>query len=72
MVVLKIKVWIYQFIGLYLAEKEELEYVTSKKFWKSFIKIYTAKGNDMSPETVQALLIGLWQLKHGFTRASRR
>lgn len=67
--VIKIKAWLYQKTGLYLAYKEELEYTTSKEFWKQFVKIYSNKNNDMSPRDVQGLLIGTWQCEHGFYRA---
>jgi hypothetical protein len=68
MTILKIKAFIYQRTGIYLANKEELEYVTSKEFWKHFKKIVLHKKNDLNMETVQGLLIGLWQSKHGFYR----
>lgn len=67
--ILKLKAFIYQKTGIYLAHKEELEYITSKEFWKSFIKIVGHKKNDMSPRNAQGLLIGLWQAKNGFVRA---
>lgn len=69
MTILKIKAFIYQKTGIYLADKEELEYITSKAFWKEFIRIYTHKANDMGPRDVQGLLIGSWQCRHGFYRA---
>lgn len=69
MTLLKIKAFIYQKTGIYLADKQELEYITSKAFWKEFIKICTHKDNDMAPRDVQGLLIGMWQCKHGFYRA---
>lgn len=53
-----------------MASKEELNYVTSQKFWKSFMKIAKDHKNDMSCNDIQFLLIGLWQIKHGFGRPS--
>lgn len=72
MKVLKLKAKIYQWTGIYLAHLEENEYLQSKEFWKSFIKIIKNKKNDMSPSLVQGLLIGLWQSKHGFYREWKR
>jgi hypothetical protein len=65
---LKIKAWIYQKTGIYLAHKEELEYITSPAFWKKFMKIVKHKDNDMAPRDIQGLLIGIWQGEHGFYR----
>lgn len=65
--ILKIKAKIYRLTGIYLAEKEELEYITSKKFWKSFTKM-ALKNPNMRFQIVQGMLIGLWQCKHGFYR----
>lgn len=66
--ILKIKAFIYQKTGLYLAHKEELEYISSDSFWRQFRKIYLHKTNDMGMKNVQGILIGLWQCKHGFYR----
>lgn len=66
--ILKLKAFIYQRTGLYLANKEELDYIISKEFWKAFTRIITKKKNDMRPEDVQGLLIGMWQVKHGLYR----
>src|SRR5580698_7258270 len=63
---LKLKAIIYKYTGLFLAYKEEHEYVQSKEFWKSFIKVSTS--NDMDLRNTQGLLIGMWQAKHGFGR----
>lgn len=68
---LKLKVKLYQWFGIYFASKEELEYIKSKEYWKSFRKMLRSKKNDMSPENVQGLLIGCWQAKHGFYRPIR-
>lgn len=69
---LAIKAWIYQKTGIYLAQKEELEYITSDSFWRRFRKIYMHKDNDMGMGNVQSLLIGSWQCEQGFYRAFRR
>ena len=70
--ILKIKAFLYQKTGLYLAHKEELEYVTSKDFWKKFMKMLLHKDNDMRPRDIQGLLIGMWQCEHGFYRRIKR
>lgn len=72
MSILKLKGIIYQKTGIYLASKEELEYIKSDEFWKSFMKMITHKANDMSGSNIQGLLIGLWQTKYGFYRAMKR
>jgi hypothetical protein len=69
---IKLKAKLYQVFGIYLASKEELEYIKSKEFWKSFRKILGSKKNDMSPQDIQGLLIGCWQAKHGFYRPMKR
>lgn len=65
---IKIKAFIYKKTGIYLAQKEELDYLKSKEFWKSFMKIASHKKNDLAPRDIQGILIGLWQVKHGFYR----
>lgn len=69
---LKLKSLIYKYTGLYLADKEELEYITSRECWKKLMKIAKNKKNDMSLENIQGLLIGMWQAEHGFARPSSR
>lgn len=70
--IIRAKSWIYRKFGIYLAHKEELEYVTSKEFWKDIVKLYKHKDNDMSFMDLQGLLIGMWQVKHKFYRKFRR
>ena len=71
MSILKIKSFIYRKTGVYLAHKEELEYITSKEFWKTFLKIAGHEENDMAPRDIQGLLIGMWQADHRFVRRYR-
>lgn len=66
--VLHIKSFMYRYFGVFLANKEESEFLQSKEFWKSFLKIYKNSKNDMSPSQIQGLLIGLWESDHGFGR----
>jgi len=65
---IRIKAKLYQWFGIRLFYKEQLDYLESKEFWKAFMKIMLNPKNDMSPINVQGLLIGLWQVKHGFAR----
>jgi len=68
--ILKLKSFIYRQTGIYLAHREELAYINSEEFWKSFAKIISKEG--MRPRDVQGLLIGLWQVDHGFHRPYNR
>ena len=69
MMLLGIKALVYQKTGIYLAYKEELEYVTSKEFWKSYVKLSKKRSLDLTGRNLQGLLIGLWQAKNGFYRS---
>lgn len=66
------KAKIYQYFGLYLAKKEECEYIQSEEFWKKFKEITSDPECDMSFRDVQGLLIGLWQADLGYCRAISR
>lgn len=69
--VLKLKAVFYRYTGIYLADKEENDYLSSEEFWKDFER--TAKScNDCGPRNVQGLLIGIWQAKYGFARPMSR
>lgn len=65
---IKLKAIIYKYTGLYLAHREELEYITSDECWKFLTKIAKNKKNDMTAKTAQGLSIGLWQADNGFAR----
>lgn len=66
--VLKIKAKIYRYAGIYLAHKEENDYLGSKEFWDKFCALLTHPENDLSMRGAQGLLIGIWQADHGFAR----
>jgi hypothetical protein len=66
--ILNFKRLVYKYTGIFLAHKEELEYIRSDEFWKKFLKIINSKKNDMDSEAIQSLLIGSWQTHNGFTR----
>lgn len=70
--ILRIKVFIYQRTGIYLAHMEELRYIKSESFWKQFWEIEDSENNDLSARDIQGLLIGSWQCGNGFYRAFRR
>ena len=65
---LKLKSKIYKYTGIYLADREENDYLKSDEFWKRFIKIIKSKNNDIGPRNVQGILIGMWQAHNGFAR----
>lgn len=69
---LKLKILIYRYFGLYLATREELDYITSRDFWKEWAKMDEHTDNDMTPRDIQGLLIGMWQAKYGFARPMSR
>jgi hypothetical protein len=64
--ILKIKALIYRYTGIYLAYREELEYLTSYEFWTKFKKMSTRKANDLSLVDIQSIILGMWQADHGF------
>lgn len=66
---LQLKAFVYRYTGIYLANQEQLEYMESKEFWKSFMVIASDPTNDMSPRAIQGLLIGVWQANAGLVIA---
>lgn len=68
--ILKLKAIIYRHTGIYLAHKEQLDYMESREFWIAFYEMLdtVAKEDDLTLRDVQGLLIGMWQAKHGFYR----
>jgi len=66
--VLRLKSILYRYTGVFLAHKEELEYIDSKKYWKAFMKIAVHKENDLSPRDIHGTLLGSWQAHNGFSR----
>ena len=65
--ILKIKVLIYRYLGIYLADKEENDYIHSKEFWQAFQRM-RKKNKDIDDRNVFGILCGLWQADHGFSR----
>jgi hypothetical protein len=55
---LKLKAKIYQYTGIYLAQKEEQEYINSL--------------SETRKEHFSGLMVGLWQAKNGFYNQSYR
>ncbi len=66
---LKTKSLIYRHTGIYLAHKEELDYIESSEYWLKFRKIVLSKSNDMHMSEVHSFLVGSWQVEHGFATA---
>lgn len=65
---LKLKALIYKYTGWFFAYKEQSEFLESAKFWKQMRKALKNKKNDMGPQALQGLFIGMWQVEHGFYR----
>lgn len=65
MKLLKLKAKIYQYTGIYLAQKEELKMLKSKSFWQEFCRLQETFA-DM--RELQSFMIGDWQSRKGFTR----
>lgn len=65
---LKLKSIIYRYTGIYLAHKEENDYLTSEQFWIDHQ--LTVKHNDwnMGDCDAQGLLIGTWQSRNKLYR----
>lgn len=64
--VLILKGVFYRYTGVYLAQKEELEYLTSREFWDEFMRIASHPENDLYPRDIQGILIGTWQIRSGY------
>lgn len=62
-----LKAKIYQLTGIFLAQKEELEYLKSEDFWRKFNELSSLNTN-MDKRDIQGLLIGGWQAMYGFYR----
>lgn len=65
---LKTKALVYRYTGWYFADEEENDYLQSDEFWKKMRKALKNKKNDMGPQSLQGLFIGMWQCEHGFHR----
>lgn len=64
---LRIKSIVYRYTGIYLAYREEVEYLNSRAFRKEFDRSLK-HFDDTHPLDVQGILIGMWQSKHHFYR----
>ena len=69
---LKIKAKIYQYTGVFLAEKEFNEYLQSDQYLEDFYRLELHYNNDdldpLSFKDLQGILIGTWELDNGFFR----
>lgn len=65
--ILSLKGILYRYTGIFTAEEEELDYLTSDEFWEEFIDIQKEFPKE-HPANIQAIVLGGWQLKHGFYR----
>lgn len=67
MILLKIKSFIYNLTGIYLAHREENDYCDSEAYWKQYNETVAVYSDDpLSPRALHGLLVGHWQAKHGF------
>ena len=66
--ILQFKSYIYRYTGIYLAHKEELEYLSDDKLWNDMELRLKAPDNDMSLANWVSVEIGMWQACHGFCR----
>lgn len=69
---LKIKAAIFRYTGIFLAYKEQSEYLESDEFWTSYHNIAFNPENDMNASNIQGMLIGCWQANYGFYRPAFR
>jgi hypothetical protein len=67
MTLLRFKAIVYKYTGVYLAHKEQCEYMNSDSYWKNMAQI-TKKNKDMGAKETNGLLIGMWQADYGFVR----
>lgn len=70
---LKLKAFIYQTTGIFLASREQLDYVDSDEFWAFFQKelqeqMWQEEHRFYGPRFIYGILVGSWQMKHGFVR----
>ncbi len=65
---LKTKGLIYRLSGVYLAKKEESEYIASKKAQDYIAYISGIPENELTVEDATGLVIGLWQAEGKFHR----
>jgi len=68
--ILSIKSDIYRFTGLYLAHKEELDYIGSHTYWRQFVAIAKYERDGIGVRDIHGLLVGMWQVKHCLVRPS--
>lgn len=64
--ILKIKAFIYRLTGIYLAHKEEKNYLRSKLFWKELNEIALRPDNTLTVEAIANDLIKTWHYRNGF------
>lgn len=65
---MNLKPFIYRYFGIYLASKEELEYVKSREIWQLIDSKDLAGEDELSSRDRQGLAIGLWQADQGYGR----
>ena len=68
MTILKLKSIFYRYTGIFLAYKEQRNYLQSGEFSKKFSKIYNHKDHDMNVRNTIRLIVGMWEADNGFAR----
>ena len=68
---LKLKAFIYKKTGIYLAHKEENDYINSYEYWEQFEKFLDPEVG-LTLAGTHGLVIGVWQANNGFTRPLSR
>lgn len=66
MTLLKLKAKIYHYTGIYLAYREQCDYMESADYLKYLTAPNGTDSEEFSIETKASLAVGLWQARHGF------
>lgn len=67
--ILRIKSFVYRHTGFFLAHKELLDYIKSHAYWQAHNRILRNPKNNLDSRIIQSILIGMWQVDHGFYRS---
>lgn len=65
---LKLKSLFYRYTGVYLADKEEAEYIRSGEAQQYIHTLASHPENELTIEEATDLTIGMWQADEGFHR----
>ena len=65
---LRFKALIYKYTGIFLAYREQAQYLESEDFWKNYKRLCKGNTSRLNRHNSIGLLIGLWQAERGFAR----